>query len=46
MGAHRSSRRIPLNEDAARWETLFERTVQEGKFLYAVTFFITFGVKE
>lgn len=33
-------------EDAARWETLFDRTVQEGKFLYAVAFFITFGVKE
>lgn len=32
-------------EDAERWEHLFDETVQSGRFLYAVTFFITVGIK-
>jgi len=32
-------------EDAGRWERLFDETVRSGKFLYAVTFFITSGVR-
>jgi hypothetical protein len=32
-------------EEADRWEQLFDYTVQSGKFLYAVTFFVTVGVK-
>jgi hypothetical protein len=32
-------------EDADRWEDLFDETVRSGKFLYAVTFFITSGVR-
>jgi SAM-dependent methyltransferase len=32
-------------KDADRWEKLFDHTVQSGKFLYAVTFFITLGIK-
>jgi ubiquinone/menaquinone biosynthesis C-methylase UbiE len=31
-------------EDADRWERLFDETVRSGKFLYAVTFFVTSGV--
>ena len=32
-------------EDADRWEHLFDETVRSGKFLYAVTLFITSGVR-
>lgn len=35
---------IPADE-ADVWEQLFDKTVRSGKFLYAVTFFITVGVK-
>jgi ubiquinone/menaquinone biosynthesis C-methylase UbiE len=31
--------------DADLWERLFDETVQSGKFLYALTFFITSGVR-
>lgn len=35
-----------LEEDeVARWEALYDETVADGKFLYAVTFFITSGIK-
>jgi len=32
-------------KDADRWERLFDETVRSGKFLYAVTFFITVGIR-
>jgi SAM-dependent methyltransferase len=32
-------------EDADRWERLFDENVRSGKFLYAVTFFVTSGVR-
>jgi ubiquinone/menaquinone biosynthesis C-methylase UbiE len=32
-------------EEANRWEQLFDQTVRDEKFFYAVTFFITVGVK-
>jgi SAM-dependent methyltransferase len=32
-------------DDVARWEELFDATVAAGNFLYAVTFFITSGIK-
>jgi SAM-dependent methyltransferase len=32
-------------DDADRWEQLFDETVRDEKFFYAVTFFITVGVK-
>jgi len=32
-------------EDVIRWETLFDETVATGCFMYAVTFFLTAGVK-
>jgi ubiquinone/menaquinone biosynthesis C-methylase UbiE len=32
-------------EDADRWEDLFDETVRTGKFIYAVTFFITSGIR-
>ena len=42
-----TAHRIGLLEDAdvARWEELYAATVAAGKFFYAVTFFITSGVK-
>ena len=32
-------------DDVRKWEAMFEATVATGKFLYAVTFFITSGIK-
>jgi len=32
-------------EDATRWEVLFDGTVAAGRFMYAVTFFLTVGAK-
>jgi hypothetical protein len=32
-------------EDADKWEALFDETVTAGCFLYAVTFFLTVGMK-
>lgn len=32
-------------EDVRTWETLFDQTVAAGRFLYAVTFFLTVGTK-
>jgi hypothetical protein len=32
-------------EDIARWEELYDATVAAGNFLYAVTFFITSGIR-
>jgi SAM-dependent methyltransferase len=32
-------------DEADRWEQLFDETVRDEKFFYAVTFFITVGVK-
>jgi len=31
--------------DATRWPVLFDRAVATGRFLYAVTFFLTVGTK-
>lgn len=32
-------------EDVIRWEALFDETVAAGRFMYAVTFFLTAGAK-
>jgi len=32
-------------EDATRWEVLFDRTIAAGRFMYTVTFFLSAGVK-
>ena len=32
-------------EDVIRWEALFDGTVTAGRFMYAVTFFLTAGAK-
>jgi hypothetical protein len=32
-------------EDAIRWEALFNETVAAGRFMYAVTFFLAAGAK-
>jgi SAM-dependent methyltransferase len=34
-----------ITEDANRWERLFDHTVQAGRFLYVVTFFVTLGIR-
>jgi hypothetical protein len=33
------------DEEMNRWETLYDQTVAQGKFLWSVTFFITSGRK-
>jgi hypothetical protein len=32
-------------EDVARWEHAVDESIAQGHFLYAVTFFLTSGVK-
>src|SRR5215469_14682347 len=41
----RNQQRAIETGDADRWERLFDETVRSGKFLYAVTFFITVGIR-
>ncbi|MGH7780382.1 MAG: hypothetical protein ACREQR_11200 [Candidatus Binataceae bacterium] len=32
-------------QDLDRWNHLYEETIRAGRFLYAVTFFVTSGIK-
>ena len=40
-----SERGIMSDDEAGRWERLYDQVVAEGKFLWSVSFFITSGRK-
>lgn len=44
--AHEAHWRVCRPADAARWPAALDDTIVAGRFFYAVTFFLTSGVKE